>query len=374
MESVDTIQKHFSLSTEAINELTSFKTLSGRYSTDGCVQEDRITIVPVEQAMRASQEQQQEIIRFRTDNALNFMASCALPYYDRQKRAMDYGVSCAGDQLPIDETVIRGIELRFAYMARDKAYTKEGFLKHFILCREAQLLWESSKEGSIAPPEFPQVAKDGGYSKLQETPIAIMSNSDVPNELPQPKIISMTVDGDYFCESEYRLQIGKQMKYLVINPGTYDRDTLSFPLADLPPLQYDKWTVAHIPRPQSQSGYLHTSYSPRKLSSVEGTWHPTTIDYFNPERIEQLTALAYEATPSPALASTLGTSPPIIAKIIRFVWGTPPLEQETEIYRLLEGYGLASRFLGHIREGGGVIGFLVKDITGRVAGVEDLQV
>jgi hypothetical protein len=48
----------------------------------------------------------------------------------------------------------------------------------------------------------------------------------------QPTIISMKVDdGDY--EGEYRLRIGKQVRYLVISPVTYDRNTLSFPVAEL---------------------------------------------------------------------------------------------------------------------------------------------
>ncbi|OBT83909.1 hypothetical protein VE02_08411 [Pseudogymnoascus sp. 03VT05] len=169
-----------------------------------------------------------------------------------------------------------------------------------------------------------------------------MGTGEGMDELLQPQIVSMEVDDENSCESGYRLQIGNQIKYLV-NPGTYDRDTLSFPLADLPSLQYDaNWT------------------------------HPTTIDYFDLEKTEQLTAAAYEAVPSPALASILGTSH-IIAKIARFEWEIPRLEQETRIYRLLSGSGLTPRFLGHIREGDRVIGFVLEKVAGRAAGVEDLE-
>lgn len=197
-----------------------------------------------------------------------------------------------------------------------------------------------------------------------------MGTSEGMNEQLQPKIISMEVDDEDSYESEYRLQIGTQVKYLVVNPGTYDRDTLSFPLAELPPLQYDAdWTVAHISR--SPHGALCTSLSTRKLASIKSLWHPTTIDYFDLEKTTQLTAAAYEAMPSPALASTLGTSP-IIAKIARFEWEIPRLEHETRIYHLLSGSGLTPRFLGHIREGDRVIGFVLEKVPGRAAGVEDL--
>ncbi|KFY70962.1 hypothetical protein V498_10171 [Pseudogymnoascus sp. VKM F-4517 (FW-2822)] len=119
-----------------------------------------------------------------------------------------------------------------------------------------------------------------------------MDTSEVTNEVPQPKVISMEVDDEDSCESEYRLQIGNEVKYLVINPGTYDRDTLSFLLADLPPLQYSaNWTVAHISR--SPTGTLRTTLSTRKLAGIKTLWHPTTIDYFDLEKTEQLTGAVY---------------------------------------------------------------------------------
>lgn len=176
MQTVDSIQKQFPLlSMAAISQLKSFKTLPGTYSSDEYVQRDRITIVPVEQAMRASQEQQRALQQIETgspwfpqDPKLAFMASCALPYYDSQDRTTEYGISCPGAQLVIDKGTISGMALKFVYMARDRVYTKDGFLEHFKVCEEAQLLWTSSKEGTIEPPELPQIAKDGGCLKRRE--------------------------------------------------------------------------------------------------------------------------------------------------------------------------------------------------------------
>lgn len=185
----------------------------------------------------------------------------------------------------------------------------------------------------------------------------------------------MEVDDDDSWESEYRLQIGTQVKYLVIDPGIYDRDTLSFPLASLPPLQFDaNWTVAHISR--SPSGTLLTTLSTRKLAGIKALWHPTTISCLDLEKTDQLTAAAYEAVPSPTLTSVLTASSPgapVIAKIARFEWEIPRLEQETRIYQLFEGSGLAPRFLAHVREEDRVIGFVLEKVAGRAAGVEDLK-
>lgn len=75
--------------------------------------------------------------------------------------------------------------------------------------------------------------------------MAEMSN----DRTASPVILSMEVDDEDSFESEYRLQIGNQVKYLVVSPGTFDRDTLSFPVPSLPRLPcQEKWTVANISR------------------------------------------------------------------------------------------------------------------------------
>jgi hypothetical protein len=51
-----------------------------------------------------------------------------------------------------------------------------------------------------------------------------------------PSILSMEADGDNEVESEYRIRVGNKIKYIEIAPGTFDGDTLSFPLASLPSL------------------------------------------------------------------------------------------------------------------------------------------
>lgn len=64
----------------------------------------------------------------------------------------------------------------------------------------------------------------------------------------------------------------------------------------------------------------------------------------------------------------------MIAKIARFEWEVPRIEQETRAYQLLEGSGLAPRFLGHVHEDGRVMGFLLEKLEGRPASLQDLSV
>lgn len=182
MQTVVAIRHQLSLlSVAAICQLSSFKTLPGLYSLEeGSVPKTRVVIAPVEQAMKAAEEQQQGVqvaalreaalARFRQDRKLTLMSSCALPYYDRQGRTAECGISCAGAQRAIEKAPVGSLAMggKWANMVQDIIYGKDGFLEHFKSCKEAQLLWESSNEGSIEPPNLPQGAKDGGYFNRRE--------------------------------------------------------------------------------------------------------------------------------------------------------------------------------------------------------------
>ncbi|KAK1990589.1 alpha-galactosidase A [Colletotrichum falcatum] len=190
----------------------------------------------------------------------------------------------------------------------------------------------------------------------------------------QPIILSMEVDDDNSFESEYRIRIENQVKYLVISPGTFDRDTLSFPLQSLPHLPYnEEWTVAKISRDRA-SGDLRTSLSNRTLAGVKCQWHSTKVDCLELEKTQQLTAMAFEASSHSTLPINHTSQATMIAKIARFEWELPRIEQETRAYQLLEGCRLAPRFLAHVHENGRIIGFLLEKIEGRSASFQDLRI
>lgn len=177
----------------------------------------------------------------------------------------------------------------------------------------------------------------------------------------------MEVDDDDSFESEYRVQIGDQVKYLVISPKTFDRDTLSFPIQSVPNLPWcGDWTVTHISRDET-TGDLRYSISTRTLAGVKCQWHPTLVNCLELKRTQLLTALAFEAVSPSALATNSQSPPTIVAKIARFDWEIPRIDRETRAYQLLDGSGLAPRFLGHIHENGRIIGFLLERVEGRPA-------
>ncbi|KAK2005358.1 alpha-galactosidase A [Colletotrichum eremochloae] len=189
----------------------------------------------------------------------------------------------------------------------------------------------------------------------------------------QPIILSMEVDDDDSFESEYRIRIANQVKYLAILPGTFDRDTLSFPLQSLPHLPYnEEWTVAKISRDRT-SGDLKTSFSNRKLAGIKCQWHPTKVDCLELGKTKQLTAMVFEASHL-TLPINHTLQPTMIAKIARFEWELPRIEQETRAYQLLEGCDLTPRFLAHVHENGRIVGFLLEKIEGRSASFQDLNI
>ena len=87
----------------------------------------------------------------------------------------------------------------------------------------------------------------------------------------------------------------------------------------------------------------------------------------------QLTRAAFEASCSSALPGIPTLPAPVIAKIARFEWEIPRLEQETKVYKFLAYSGLAPAFLGHIHENGRVLGLLLRKEEGRFASIEDLS-
>ena len=65
----------------------------------------------------------------------------------------------------------------------------------------------------------------------------------------RPEVLSIDVDADNrIIESEYYLRIGDHIKYILVNPGTFHEDILSFP-PDL---------FIHLPK---VTGHVRAQYS-----------------------------------------------------------------------------------------------------------------
>ncbi|KAF8529940.1 alpha-galactosidase A [Gautieria morchelliformis] len=167
-------------------------------------------------------------------------------------------------------------------------------------------------------------------------------------ELSNRRVLAMDVDPSNTTESEYRILLGDRVKYFIVDPGTYDDDVLSFPpdfLDQLPELPPGDWTQARVFR---QSGDRDASILVlfTTLAGIRESWHPNLIDVL---------------------------SVPLIAKIARFEFEIPSVQNETVAYKAIDGHGIGPAFLGHLTEHGRIMGFLIEKIEGRRASIVDLE-
>ncbi|KAK2030759.1 alpha-galactosidase A [Colletotrichum zoysiae] len=182
---------------------------------------------------------------------------------------------------------------------------------------------------------------------------------------PSPEVLSMetsTRDDSYF-----RIRYNDKVKYVVVTRGTFNSDELCLPLYSLPPLPYedDGWTVARVSR-NPGSPQLQFVLENRPLQGVKEIWHPEQVDCLALKRVQRLTMNVSECTRKgqEAPQSTF------IAKIARFEWEIPRIEQEGHVYRLLQDTDIGPQFLGHVVEQGRVIGFVLEKLHGKSASIE----
>ncbi|KFG80740.1 alpha-galactosidase A [Metarhizium anisopliae] len=193
------------------------------------------------------------------------------------------------------------------------------------------------------------------------------------------RMLSMDFDTLGTSNSYFRILANTLVKYVVIAPGAMDAESLDdMPLNFLnilPPLAYDDdgWTTAYISR-DSSSGELVTSLSASQLNGVTDHWHPKIIDFRQLQLLKPLTALVDECEWATLEPNPHGQNTTMIAKMARFNWEVAYIERETRIYALLEGTGIAPRFLGHIHEQGRTMGLLLEKVAGRHAGIDDLSI
>ncbi|KAJ3545308.1 hypothetical protein NM208_g2564 [Fusarium decemcellulare] len=197
----------------------------------------------------------------------------------------------------------------------------------------------------------------------------------MPSTMESPRLISMEVSTSGRSDCYFRILASRSVKYVTVKAGALDAESLDDMPLDfqniLPPLPYyeDTWKSACITRNPS-SRQLEGTLSSTDLPSVETIWHPRMIDFLDIERTEYLTLLTQEC-------KWKANSGPerIIAKMARFHWEIGYMEAETRMYQLLEGQGIAPKFLGHIHEAGRVIGFLLEKVPdGRNAELADLEI
>lgn len=157
-QSFASLQKGIRLNGTEKGHLRTLRTLPGTYSMEETSRRFRMRIAST------PRQNTTELTALRRNRIYRFMASCALPYYDRRTNKVERGMSCSGCQLALEEGIYHPENEPTAY-ARDMVYAQDSFLEHFRWCEQAQRLWRSSGEGENDPPELPELCRRGGFFK-----------------------------------------------------------------------------------------------------------------------------------------------------------------------------------------------------------------
>jgi hypothetical protein len=184
-------------------------------------------------------------------------------------------------------------------------------------------------------------------------------------------VLTQEIDDE---QGYYRIKVNHRVRRLIISVDTYDDDTmcrLYLLIPTLPELPDTDWITMHISR-DSTNGQLISTVSNDPLPAVQCLWHPDKHDVLTLQRVKYLKTNVDEV---------LFQGRPAIAKIARWPWEIPRLENETRAYSIIarhqqqcaeEEPPVAPSFLGHLTENGHVMGILLEKLEGRFASVEDL--
>ncbi|KXG49869.1 uncharacterized protein PGRI_058370 [Penicillium griseofulvum] len=187
----------------------------------------------------------------------------------------------------------------------------------------------------------------------------------------QRSITLLQAEADEDNESYFRLLINGSVRYITIVQGIWSTEDMCFgpSLASiLPDLPTGDWNDGLVTKhPETGEPYFARA-ARTSFPGVTNTWHNTFVDYLDLREARRLRTGVYEVK-CPQFEEL------VVVKFARFDWEIGYMEGETAAYKLIEGYEIGPRFLGHLTEDGRVIGFLVERIANaRHAGLRNLDI
>jgi len=187
----------------------------------------------------------------------------------------------------------------------------------------------------------------------------------------QIRILDQEVNKTGIIKSEYRILIDeKYIRYIFVNPGVFPTEILTSPslLNNLPSFPAGEWKQVQVSRKaEKDGGEVYLEPSPGSLAEVKAVWHNRRVDMLSIQNKleEDLSTLVRTVT--------LENGVHAVAKIARFDFEIPRIEQETKVYQAIEGKEIGPSFLGHLMEEGRAMGLLIEHVKGKRAGKEHLQ-
>ncbi|KAI8948660.1 hypothetical protein F4801DRAFT_581180 [Xylaria longipes] len=155
------------------------------------------------------------------------------------------------------------------------------------------------------------------------------------------------------------------LKWVAVNSGVFP-GWWSFKNTShlvFPPFPTGSWNVGQIRRLENgKVTFTKTLEIP--FEGIENAWHPTKIDFTELELVSQFKdgtggRLFHAKHPRFNEKS-------IFLKVAPWAcnWSRRAMENETKVYQLVEGLGIAPEFLGHVTYRGAIIGFILEWLEG----------
>ncbi|KAI4862164.1 alpha-galactosidase a precursor [Hypoxylon rubiginosum] len=189
----------------------------------------------------------------------------------------------------------------------------------------------------------------------------------MPHTSPDIQLQACLADPDGV--SEYRFLVdGKDIKYITIEPGVIPPDDISFEPAlksELPTFPPGDWNEGRVAKDKTTGNAIFVTSTRRDLPAVKNIWHDKKIDHLQLTWVDRMRQNIRLVT-CPLFKHQ-------VYKFAEFPWQIPVMEMETTAYGWINGQGIGPQFLGHVTEAGRVIGFLLENIPGYTAEVNDLE-
>lgn len=144
--------------------------LPGTYSMDEIERKKRIQIIPAEYVSRYSLREIDERTRVTQSKEtvlLRYMVTTSLPYLDIESGSIQNGVCCSGCQIALEKALGSSRIQSNACALRDKVYSYDEFMEHFLECCEAQNLWKLSHQG-VDIANISEFVRRGGCFKKRD--------------------------------------------------------------------------------------------------------------------------------------------------------------------------------------------------------------
>ncbi|EKV13290.1 hypothetical protein PDIG_39020 [Penicillium digitatum PHI26] len=141
---------------------------------DEIVRKKRIQIIPAEYVTLREEHERTRVTQSKETVLLRYMVTTSLPYLDIESGGIQNGICCSGCQIALEKALGSSRIQSNACVLRDKVYSYDEFMEHFLECREAQNLLKLSHQG-VDVAHISEFVRRGGCFKKRDVVMSFNS-------------------------------------------------------------------------------------------------------------------------------------------------------------------------------------------------------